>query len=398
MSALLLTVTLFPLGGADDSNAWVQTDRISMFSEEPVKSNLGCSPIETPLCGQAQRNFGAELSFDGETAVIGEPNEETVYVYERDGLNWEEAASFTGPNGFGSVIAVHEGMFVVGVYQESTVYIYERTSDAWEEVGEVPVTDSDCPGRAIDLDAAWLLVGDPCASKVHLFERLEEGAWGQQQVLEGDASDFGRSISIGDGEVAVQSSEGAYILSLEDEDWNLDLVAPGLSSMVALSGNTLAVHFALGVHLFEKTEGDWIQTQSVSPEDASSSPGADRFGRPIALSGSTLVVGATNADSWPGEAPGEGQCVSESGIRACVPPLTGAAYVFEQVDGEWRQTKKLVAEVVGDHRFGSAVGISADEDTIMVGAPARLVLDLLGAGQIDPENAVHVFERITGGV
>jgi hypothetical protein len=99
---------------------------------------------------------------------------------------------------------------------------------------------------------------------------------------------------------------------------------------------------------------------------ASDSEASDVFGLAVAISGNTLVVGATGKNS-----------------------STGAVYIFERNQGganNWGQVKKLTASdgVPGEY-FGQAVGIS--HDTVVVGA----FNNNSGMG------AAYIFRRNQGG-
>ncbi len=92
-----------------------------------------------------------------------------------------------------------------------------------------------------------------------------------------------------------------------------------------------------------------------------------RFGDAIALSGDTLVMGASKADS--------------GGVTDA-----GAAYVFVRSGAAWVEQATLTASDKATlDRFGSSVAISGD--TIAIGAPSA------PWGSIDEAGAVYVFTR-----
>lgn len=73
------------------------------------------------------------------------------------------------------------------------------------------------------------------------------------------------------------------------------------------------------------------------------------FGRAIARSGDTLAVGAS-LDSW-----------DPSDISTATARGNGAVYIYQKIDGRWRQVQRLVADDgVKDDRFGTAVALSGD--------------------------------------
>lgn len=101
--------------------------------------------------------------------------------------------------------------------------------------------------------------------------------------------------------------------------------------------------------------------QAIGYFKASHTRADDLFGYAISLSadGKTLAVGAPGEAS-DGSAPDD---TSQSGA--------GAVFVFEQdVDGNWSQVAWLKSPAPDpDDRFGTAVALSADGNTIAVGAP-----------------------------
>ncbi len=144
---------------------------------------------------------------------------------------------------------------------------------------------------------------------------------------------------------------------------------------VAVSGSTIVVG-AIGhadgsnvdqgvAYVFEQNgDGTWAQQSELTASDGAQD---DSFGTAVAVSGGTVVVGAP---CHPGSASG-----------SCGP---GAAYVFTQSGGTWTQQAKLTASdgKAGDD-FGWSVGV--DGSTIVVGAPGHTV------GPNAGEGAAYVF-------
>jgi FG-GAP repeat len=119
---------------------------------------------------------------------------------------------------------------------------------------------------------------------------------------------------------------------------------------VAISGDTAVVgaygdNGNLGsAYVFVRSGSSWSLQQKLTANDPAP---FDLFGVSVAISGDTIVVGATQLDLY-----NLGQ---------------GKAYVFVRSGATWNQKQKLTASdgAVGD-RFGQAVAISGD--TIVVGA------------------------------
>jgi hypothetical protein len=122
-----------------------------------------------------------------------------------------------------------------------------------------------------------------------------------------------------------------------------------------------------------------------------SSPGAglDQFGLAVALSadGNTMAVGDFGEDS---NATGvDGDSANQDAVRA------GAVFVFARREGVWKQQAYIKASNAGTvDYFGISLALSADGNTLSVGAPQEASIDgnpsndlALGAG------AVYVFTR-----
>jgi hypothetical protein len=126
---------------------------------------------------------------------------------------------------------------------------------------------------------------------------------------------------------------------------------------------------------------------------ASNTGSGDRFGQALALSadGLTLAVGSTDESS---SAAGIGGDQFDSGAAD-----SGAVYVFAFVGGAWRQQAYIKASNSrAGEKFGAALGLSADGDTLVVGAPSE-ASDATGINgdQADTSatqsGAVYVFTR-----
>jgi len=124
--------------------------------------------------------------------------------------------------------------------------------------------------------------------------------------------------------------------------------------------------------VFEKPLGGWSDKTEDAKLTASDADQYDYFGPSVAISGGTVVVGATSDD-----------CAG--GGNAC-----GAAYVFEEPLGGWSdktEDAKLTASDAAElDYFGSSVAISGD--TVVVGA---LGDDCAGGSDC---GAAYLFGRI----
>ncbi len=145
------------------------------------------------------------------------------------------------------------------------------------------------------------------------------GTWTfQEKITASDANfgdQFGYSVAISDDTIVVGS--------IQDDD----------------AGNN-----AGAVYIFKKSGPNWIEQAKLTASDAKE---GDQFGRSVAISENTIVVGSYNGN-------GGGN-------------LAGSAYVFTKNGNNWTQQAKLTASDAAENdQFGVSVAIS--ENTIVVGS------------------------------
>ncbi|HEX8998676.1 MAG TPA: FG-GAP repeat protein, partial [Blastocatellia bacterium] len=110
-----------------------------------------------------------------------------------------------------------------------------------------------------------------------------------------------------------------------------------------------------GAYVFVRSGGVWTQQAYLK---ASNTEAGDEFGWAVAVSGDTVVVGATQEDSG---TTGVNSTPDESASNS------GAAYVFVRNAGVWTQQAYLKASNTGaGDYFGHSVAVSGD--TVAVGA------------------------------
>lgn len=134
---------------------------------------------------------------------------------------------------------------------------------------------------------------------------------------------------------------------------------------VAINNHTIAIgarsdNSSTGaVYIFEKSGGAWVQTQKLTASDATASY---NFGSQIDLFENTLLIGSNNADD--------------------VASNSGAAYIFEKVNGTWTQIQRLKpADLVAGDNFGFNLDL---EDSTAV---------IISNGGASNDGAAYVFTK-----
>ncbi|MBL9146645.1 MAG: choice-of-anchor D domain-containing protein [Verrucomicrobiaceae bacterium] len=168
---------------------------------------------------------------------------------------------------------------------------------------------------------------------------------------------------------------------------------------VAVSGNTVVVGAANApgggaVYVFVRDALTGVWTQEGAPLKGLNTGPGDGFGVSVAISGDSMVVGASGEDSAATGVNGDGG--NSPGFESA-----GAAYVFQRSGGVWAQQAYLKASNTdASDFFGNAVAIAGD--TIVVGAfgDDSAATGVNGDGGnspgIESAGAAYVFQRTAG--
>ena len=284
--------------------------------------------------------FGRSVAVSGDTVVVGalfEDSEATgvngnqldnsalqsgaAYVFVRTGIVWSQQAYCKASNTgsadvFGTSVAVSGDTVVVGAVSEKS--------------NATGVNGNQADNSAADSGAAYAFV-------------RSGGVWSQQAYLKasntGAFDNFGWSVAVSGNTVVV----GAH-----GEDSN----ATGVNGNQANNSSS----FSGAAYVFVRTGASWSQPAYLKASNTGSS---DQFGRSVAVSGDTVVVGANGEDS---SATGVNGNQASNGASE-----SGAAYVFVRSGSDWSQQAYLKASNPGDFDyFGYSVAVSGD--TVVVGA------------------------------
>jgi hypothetical protein len=220
---------------------------------------------------------------------------DTVYVFRRNGTDWQEEARIPLPPGFWydpywgltGTLELSGDTLAIGAPGESRetggVYVFRRTGTMWQQEAHVQVPEAGAPshvhfGAALALEGDLLAVGAPGGSDsaVYLFRR-SGAAWhhegGVTAAVDGAWSGFGHAVALDGDDLAVAARPPEVYPP-----------PPGLGV----------------VYMFRRDGTGWRQEGVVTGVPAREGYGVSGT---IALSGDDLVIGAPQADTgadWSG--------------------------------------------------------------------------------------------------
>jgi hypothetical protein len=338
----------------------------------------------------ATSQLGAAVAIDGDDVVLGDwadatkgANAGAAHVFVRSGNRWAEQhvlfASDAAPEGrFGASVAVNGDTLAVGSPDVKRglaggAYVFVRSLGVWSEQQKLTAPNAEYDsliGSSVSLSGDTIALGQEALAEVvdgtccdyrpraAIFFRSGT-TWALQQGLAGGAlgqTDFGTVSAVG-GDTAVIAatpaggSGGALAFVRAGAVWSVQqallptdaaTATDEVGSSVALSGDTAVVGAAGkdsgrgAAYVFVRGGTTWTQQQKLSASDGARQ---DRFGASVAVSGDTIVVGATDAPHTSG------------------PP---AAYIYTRSGTSWTETQKLVAKEATTSALGCSAAISGD--------------------------------------
>ncbi len=229
----------------------------------------------------------------------------------------------------------------------------------------------------------WLEVED----KIAIYPLTIDPTFTLQQKL--TASDgrvgglFGTGVAISGNTAIVGASNSqngkgaAYIFVNNGTNWveqqkltaSDGEVNDAFGTTVAISGDTVIVgatgdDVATGAaYIFTRTGTTWSEQKKLTASDKKSS---SFFGSGVAIENNTAIIGAYNGVSTDGE-------------------NSGSAYIFFRSGANWSQQKKLTTSDGEEGRFGESVGISGD--TVIISSDASDV------GSKEGQGAAYIYVR-----
>ncbi len=297
--------------------------------------------------GTNQDRFGISVSLSGDRALIGTDNNTAVpsfgsaYVYDFDGVSWNETQKLTASDGedddqFGFSVSLSGGRALIGAFLDDdsgnasgSAYVYDFDGISWSETQKLTAGDG--------------AVGDQFGFSVSLS--------GDRALI---AANFDDDVSIGLG------SGSAYVFDFNGVGWvetqkltpSDGVVMGNFGVSVSLSGDKALIGADRGntlrsgvAYVFEFNGINWSEKQKLTPNDASRD---DFFGFSVSLTDKFALIGAYGND--------------DAGSSS------GSAYVFEFDGFSWSEQQKITASDGAIlHRFGYSVSMT--DRWMLIGSP-----------------------------
>jgi len=301
-------------------------------------------------------NFGSSVAIDGDTIVVGAPQDDvnvgspfhgSAHVFTRAPGGWDAGVELlpldtdTAYENYGISVDIDNGFIVVGVAFDNdkgtasgSAYVYELAAGVWQKAGKLlpPSTENNQNfgwSVAIDMDMDTIVIGAPHwtdsgVGSAYVFTRSD--SWvnpTSSKLPETDnltADQFGWSVSVS-GNIAVVGA------NMDDDAGN---------------GNDSG-----SITVFDRSSGDWINQGKLL---ASNGEQNDRFGSDVATNGEAVIAGAFQNGSF----------------------NRGSFYTFSNPGSGWAEDGVIwpassAQDVSTVQQFGTSVAL--DGGMLIVGAP-----------------------------
>ena len=321
--------------------------------------------------GSEKEYFGTAVAVDGDTAVVGahlastdNPLTGSAYVFTKDAVgNWSQAAQLTASDGwnadvFGSSVALDGDTIVVGAYgdevsnegenpvvETGAAYVFVKPGGGWAtgtETAKLTASDAaayDAFGYSVAVDGDTVVVGVPGDGSGSAYVFVKPG---------------------GGWDTGTEYNETAKLTASDrggDDEFGQSVGASGDTVLVGAPGDGSG-----SAYVFIKPAAGWDGDITETAKLTASDGGVRAFGRSVALTDQTAVVGAPLSDGTDSD----GNTISDSGAAyVFVAPIGGWAAITP--DTEVSETAQLTASDGGrGDEFGFSV--ASDGNTAVVAA------------------------------
>jgi uncharacterized repeat protein (TIGR01451 family) len=424
---------------------------IELYS--PLRADPDTVPVDdSPLAelnaseGETYEELGQSVAASGSTVVAGAPlkddGEGAAYVFGAASGKWPQQAKLTaGANSkpseeFGDAVAISGTTMVVGVPGEDgragKAYVFTYSQESWSEQAEL-IPESTIMGSnfgaSVAISGSTVVVGAPGENgdpggKAYVFNG-SGASWSQQAELTpgediGGSDDFGDTVAISGSTVVIGDptaevlrgdpsehveSGAAYVFNGSGASWSeqAELTAAdgaegdGFGGAVAISGSTILVGAAdhaddAGAAYVFTNSAVPLSTDSAVPlskqAELRTRANASAFGDPAMTPSIGSGGWSEQAELTPPEGGGAfGEAVAISGSTAIVgaPNVDsgkGAADVFTDTESSWSEQSELTPPQSVQEEAGFGASLSISGSTLAVGASLKE----------DHTGAAYVFE------
>ena len=291
-------------------------------------------------------DFGTSVAISGTTVIVGADGHANgagrAYVFSEAAGVWKQTAELVGSDtvandGFGTSVAISGTTIVVGAASHANgagrAYVFTKTAGVWKQTAELKGSDTvggvggigDFFGISLAIFGTTIVVGAGghanSAGRAYVFTKTA-GVWKQTAELVGSdtvAGDIFGAVAISPSTVVVGANGHAknagrvYVFSEAAGVWKQTAelkgsdTTPGdcFGDSVTVSGSTAIVgaYCIAGksgaAYVFTKTTSGWHQDAEMEGSDTAD---GDLFGTSVAISGTTIVVGAASHANGAGRA------------------------------------------------------------------------------------------------
>lgn len=321
--------------------------------------------------GAAGDDFGQSVAVSGDTVVVGayrdnvggNQGQGSAYVFIKNGTVWTQQAQLAAASGasldaFGSGVAIEGETIVVGAgfadvngnADQGSAYIFTRSGTVWTQQARLAASDGgagDTFGYDVDISGNTIIVS------------------AAGDTIGGNQSQGAAYIFVGSGAAWTEQAKLTAADGAAQDQFGYSVDISGDTALVGAGSDTVGANQAQGsAYIFVRNGTAWTQQAQLVAADGAA---LDFFGRAVALSNDTAVVGASN-------------------YRVNANRGQGAAYVFVRSGAAWTlQSRLTAADGEMSDQFGFSVAIEGD--TIVAGANA----DDIGANS--NQGSAYVFTR-----
>jgi hypothetical protein len=373
--------------------------------------------IELPIINNpdATRNamFGSSVAMDGDILVVGSPEGAynhgragIAYIYQFDPQKQKylllaklNASNETDGGKFGQSVAISGDTIVIGApmqgddpnttWDMGSAYVFVKPVSGWHdmsETAELKTHDQQKDfrfGYPVAIDGDTIVIGHNYGNFANTIYLYKKPSTGWQDLYEDatltntTATDFGLSIDIDDETIVAGASETVFLFTKPLQGWSdinqtARLTSTDIQNNYGGFGDSVSIEDDLVVagapffdntiksdgaaYLFIKPASNIWHDMNQSARFVPSDPAENMFfGRSIAISSDTVIIGASGSSC-------------EDGTYGC-----GSVYLYKKPISGWNdlvETESFInSDSISRGSFGESVAIS--KDLFAAGLPNR---------------------------